>query len=65
LAKDQGMRERMGAVGLRRAQAYSWDHVAQKVGEVYGEILTRNGTWPATDEIAGRGSSGLPTGLAS
>ncbi len=45
LASDQEMRKRMGAVALRRAQAYSWDHVAEKVGEVYEEILTRSGTW--------------------
>ena len=67
LARDQEMRERMGAVALRRAQAYSWDHVAEKVGEVYEEILTRSGTWQGsvTHDIPGRESTALPTGLAS
>ena len=67
LARNQGMREEMGAVALRRAQAYSWDHVAEKVGEVYEEILTRSGTWQGSvpGEMPGRQSTALPTGLAS
>ena len=67
LAGDQGMRERMGAVALRRAQAYSWDHVAEKVGEVYEQILTRNGTrqGPVAHGIPKSQSTALPTGLAS
>ncbi len=67
LAKTQDMREKMGAVGLRRAQAYSWDHVAEKVREVYGEILARNGTWRASTGagIPKRESSTLREGLAS
>jgi UDP-glucose:(heptosyl)LPS alpha-1,3-glucosyltransferase len=65
LAKNQCMREKMGAVGLRRAQAYSWDHVAQKVGEVYVEILTRNGTGSVRDRREVTDPSAMPTGLAS
>jgi glycosyltransferase involved in cell wall biosynthesis len=45
LATNQGKRMKMGAVALRRAQAYSWDQVAKKVGDVYGEILKENGVW--------------------
>jgi glycosyltransferase involved in cell wall biosynthesis len=67
LAKDQRMREKMGAVGLRRAEAYSWDEVTQKVGDVYGEILTRNGARQglAGNETQGREPSEVPKGLAS
>jgi glycosyltransferase involved in cell wall biosynthesis len=42
LAVDRRVREHMGAVGRRRAQAYSWDRVAETVAEVYTEILTKN-----------------------
>ena len=67
LASDQEMRKEMGAVALRRAQAYSWDHVAEKVGEVYEEILSRSGTWrgSVTHGIQGGQPPSLPRGLAS
>jgi phosphatidylinositol alpha-mannosyltransferase len=37
LARDGELRKRMGAYGIEKAQRYSWEEVAGKVLEVYGE----------------------------
>ena len=66
LATNRRKRVEMGAVALRRAQAYSWDQVAEKVGAVYGEILKENGVWKGSvgGGRQGTSSSGVRTGLA-
>jgi phosphatidylinositol alpha-mannosyltransferase len=44
LARDGELRKRMGAYGIEKAQRYSWEEVAGKVLEVYGEArLARAG----------------------
>ena len=66
-------RQRSGDAGedgrgrIASGQAHSWDHVAEKVGEVYEEILKRSGTWqgPVPNEMPNRQSTALPSGLAS
>ncbi len=67
LATNRRFREEMGVVGLRRAQAYSWDQVAERVGEVYWEILKGNGIWRDSDGHRGQreSASGVQTEMAS
>ena len=36
---EPGLRERYAREGLRRVQAYDWDHVAREVGEVYDQVV--------------------------
>jgi len=38
---ESGLRERYAREGLRRVQAYDWDHVAREVGEVYDQVVGR------------------------
>jgi phosphatidylinositol alpha-mannosyltransferase len=41
LLADVGLRARMGAEGLARANEFSWEHVAAKVDEYYGFVIRR------------------------
>jgi glycosyltransferase involved in cell wall biosynthesis len=43
LAENGEERKRMGKIGYRRAQAYSWDRAAEELADVYGQILANNG----------------------
>ncbi len=38
---DAGLRERLGAAGIRRAQEYAWAKIATSVLEYYGEMIHR------------------------
>jgi D-inositol-3-phosphate glycosyltransferase len=41
LVKDAGLRQRMGAAGLRAAHRYSWTRVAQEIHAVYESVLAQ------------------------
>jgi phosphatidylinositol alpha-mannosyltransferase len=54
LLADPGLRARMGAAGLERAEQFSWEHVTAKVEEYYGFVIRR---------LAAQGQ--LPQGFAA
>jgi phosphatidylinositol alpha-mannosyltransferase len=41
LLADPGLRERMGASGLERAQSFGWDRIAERVEAYYGFVIRR------------------------
>jgi phosphatidylinositol alpha-mannosyltransferase len=43
LLRDPALRQRMGERGQARAYAYSWDKVAQRILDFYGELLEKKG----------------------
>ena len=51
LLQDKSLRERMGAMGERKAKDYGWDTVAQRVMAYYQDLL-RARSWVVSEEIA-------------
>jgi phosphatidylinositol alpha-mannosyltransferase len=49
LLRDKPLRERMGAMGRRRAEDYSWECIAHRVMDYYQSLLEL----PRRQEIAG------------
>jgi phosphatidylinositol alpha-mannosyltransferase len=51
LLRNKPLREKMGAMGRRRAEDYSWESIAQRVMDYYQSLLEL----PRRQEIAGAG----------